>query len=232
MTLPITILGNNGSSITQVATLSFEGSASSGENSRADGNGDMGSFTVGPGLLVVAAWVINGSAGTIESCKLDNPAGTLNAFMTEACNTGSNRASAAIYYYEASGDTYSIEVAHSDNGFRSVGVAVYLITDYTSATPADTDALSVTGTFSTSIDVTLDIPADGVAVFVGGSQIDNSGYTFSSATEDVEFLNHDSLGTYGAAVGSKTTQTLLTAHTETLSFANDDDYALAAASWS
>lgn len=229
MTLIPPMLGNHGAGLGAGLTLTYIGENSSGEGTRNTSDPlSFGNFTAAEaGLMIVVAWSVSGSTGDeVASCTIGGSAATANV---RTLDTSSSRSAAAVFSLEVSSGAQEVIVNYT-TAPRACGVAVYLLTGYSSTTPNDTDA-AIGTTSATSISATLNIPAGGVAVFIGATQNDGSGYTFSSATEDAEWLNHDSGNIYGGAAGNKTTETLLTGHTETLSFASNDERCIAAASW-
>jgi hypothetical protein len=210
-------------------TLTYIGTADTGENVRNTSNPvNFGSFNAASdGLMIVASATGNGSNAGVTSCTIGGASATEAA---NSINVAYRRTSSGIFTREVTAGNQEV-IATLNRAPRSAAVFVYLLTGYTSATPTDTDADSK-GSSGTSMSMTLDIPGPGVALYVVATRDDASGYSWSSATEDGEFLNGNDSGTYGGAAASKTTGTLLTAHVETATYANDDERTMAAAAWS
>lgn len=230
MSLILPMLTNGGGVGGAGLVLAYIGSNDTGAGVRNTSNpinfGDFSAPT--SGLMIVCAITGSGSNGNeAASCTIGGSAATANIRSVDVSN---RRTSCAIFSREVSAGNQEV-ILTCNNAPRSAAVAVYLLTGYTSATPTDTAADSK-GSSGTSMSLTLDIPGPGVALYAVATRDDASGYSWSSATEDAEFLNLDSGSAYGGAAANKTTETLLSAHVETATYANDDERTMAAAAWS
>lgn len=192
------------------------------------------SFTASEsGLFIAAALVVNGSARSWTGLDIGGVSATTAVDVATVLG-GNQRTQARIGTRVVSSGSYTVTITFSSN-IRTMAVAAYLLTGYTSATAHDSDA-DGGGTTVTSRSVTLDIPANGVGIFVGGTQQDSGGYTFStstgSITEDIDWTGSGYNGEYGGAAGNIQSASALTGETVTLSFASNDETCLAGASWS
>jgi len=197
-------------------------------------NGDGSSWTTTSftasesGLFIAMCLSVNGSARTWTDTTIGGVSGTL---VEDTAGTyGNQRPQAEIRTRVITSGSYAITISGQVTG-RSVGVAAYLLTGYASATP------TATGTDGGSADVTsravtFTVPANGVALYVGGSQSNSSGYTLSSPVTDTKSLD-DGGGSYsyGGIAGQIVAATQLTSQTVTMTTASAEA-CLVGAAWS
>jgi len=205
-------------SVPAALSATFIASASSAANQTTY---DHSTFVIPrAGLVVVVATAESGSTRQFSSCTIGGGAATVATYY--ASNVA---VQGGIAYKEMAAGTHNVSVTYS-GGVTSAGVGVYLIENYTSATPNDTDnnynGLSTAGTS------TITIPANGVGIFGVAAAVSNDP-TWSDATEDWSITPE----TNRFAGATLATETLLTDHVEIASFGLASGVKLTvAASWS
>ena len=180
------------------------------------------------GLFIACCVSLNGSARSWTDTTIGGVSGTL---VEDTAGTfGNERTQAEIRTRVVTSGSYAVTISGQVTG-RSVGVAAYLLTGYTSATA------TATGTDGgsagvTSRAVTFTVPANGVALYVGGSINNSSGYTLSSPVTDTKSLD-DGGGSYsyGGIAGQIETATELTSQSVTMTTASEEA-CLVGAAWS
>lgn len=192
------------------------------------GTWSPGSFTAAEaGLLVCACCSVEGSVSGFTGISIG---GTAADEFWGATNDDakSTRADAAFGASVVAAGTHAFSCTHSNTTGRGIIVYAFLITGYSSSlmNTHDSDASTTSATTRVAI---LNIPAGGIGIFVGGSQDDSSGYSWSNATEISEDLNIYSTS-YGAAVAVLQTGTLLSSHNETITMASSQG-CIAGATW-
>lgn len=187
------------------------------------------SFTASESGLFIACCVsINGSQRTWTDTTIGGVSGTL---VEDIAGTyGNQRAQAEIRTRVVTSGSYAVTISGQVTG-RSVGVAAYLLTGYTSATASATGTDGGSSSV-TSRAVTFTVPANGIALYIGGSQDNSSGYTLSSPVTDTKSLD-DGGGSYnyGGIAGQIETASQLTSQTVTMTTASAEACLIGAA-WS
>lgn len=184
-------------------------------------------FTVtGSGLLVFAMLSVAGSARTWNASTINGSTTGVNTATTGV----SQRSNSRIVTKEVTAGDYTCGFSFSGSQ-RTLATAAYLITGYTSATHTaeDTNQYTSAGTSNT---VTFTVPANGVAIYVGGQQQDSGGYSYGApAVEDVDWTGQGFSGQYGGAAANLETDTQLTNQAITLTYASDTEHSLSGAAW-
>jgi len=204
------------------ATLTFIGTSDYGASgtSHTYTSVDIGTATSDRIVIVVVHATGNTSGTTVTGVTLGGTSMTSAIATTNSFSTGS------IHYLEvASGTSATIVASYSSLKARGT-IAVYTLTDWSSATPSYTD--SSTGT-STTRSVNMDIPTGSVAVYGLTAQASTVTSSYSDATE-----------TYDGDVGGAGTTTASgaylydagTAHTETVTLSASQPGMLLGAVWS
>ena len=187
------------------------------------------SFTASEsGLFIACALTLNGSVRTWADTTIGGVSGTL--VIDVATDRGDQRTQAEIRTRAVTAGSYAVTIS-GEVVSRSAGVAAYLLTGYTSATATATGRGGGGGDV-TSRSNTFTIPANGVALYVGGSRNNSSGYTLSSPVTDTKSLD-DGGGSYnyGGIAGQIVTATELASQQVTMTTALSEA-CLVGATWS
>lgn len=196
--------------------LTFIGSASSSTNATSY---DFGNFTaLTNGLLIVLALTSGGSADIIASVSIGGVNGALRV------NPSGGIDASCVATRAVSAGSHNVTVTRALSAARA-SVHVWLLTGYSSEIPAATVGLN-NGSSGTSAILSLNIPANGVAVF-GVFHDNNNGTSWSSAVSQGDL----SVETRRHAGADKSTVNALLPHMETASWTTSARYAFVAASW-
>jgi hypothetical protein len=184
-----------------------EGNAS---NSSSETFSTVGIGTAAADRLVVVGIGATGNAGgnrTITSI-------TCNAVGMNLVASSANPRCAAIgYLIVPTGTTANFVVNYSGSTGIYESLAVATLTNYQSSTPHDTDT-GAQGSGLTDVS-TITIPADGVAIYYANTHQSTS-LTWSSATSDMSYSPAAVVAYHSFA--HKTSPTLLTDHSETITY--------------
>lgn len=162
------------------------------------------------GLAIVASATRASVSRSTSSVSIGGSNGTLTANFGAALSTG------CIAYREVSAGNNNITITYSGSTLRC-GAAVWLLTDYTSATPT---ANASAGDHSASVSgrtVTFDLPARSRAVYF--AMVNGAAVSWSSATERDEQTFEM---VYSCA--DKSTATAITSHAESTSHSSAQSY--------
>lgn len=180
---------------------------------------DLGNFTIPePGLVIVGAAGRHQSTNrSVSSISIGGTNGTLHA----ASAAGLNHLGIASRVVSA-GD-HNVSVTFS-GGTERAACYVWLLTNYNSATPAGSDANQTSSNVTTRT-ATFDIPARGFALYFHINRNSSGTPSWSSATS---VWNNVYEVVFDAAF--KYTDTALTSHAETVTFASNQA-GIVGASW-
>lgn len=171
------------------------------------------------GLMVVGAVGRSGSSVSTSTCSIGGTNGTIHQD-----NGGSVTNTAAVCSRAVSSGNNNVTVSYSTTCLRA-GVGVWLLTDLVSNTPSGGDAASAAG--ATSVGVTLDIPANGVAIYAHGHANTN----LTTWSDAIERLDTAVEATSVVSVADAEVGAAQTGHTETASWTGSQSAGLAGASW-
>lgn len=170
-------------------------------------------------LVVVGVAAICGAFASVNSGTIDGSAAT----VVVAAGATRYSPTAILSRVVPSGTTCDITVTLSTTG-EHCSIHVWSIVNYGSATATDTDAVN-TGP-ATSVTATLDIPANGTAVYAHAHG-DTSATSWTSASE----VNDATVETRRHASGQKDVTTALSAHAESASWTTNATGGISGASW-
>lgn len=176
------------------------------------------------GLMIVGVAGTASASRTVSSLSIGGTNGTIHV------NPSGDAGPSAIVSRAVTAGAQSINVTFS-GGVSRAAVSCWLLTGYASATPDDTDGQNVNDA-NTSHSATLDLAANGIAVFVAVRNNSTAGgSSWSSATErsDVEIESNPT--TFTSA--DKTTSSAIAGHTETVTWTTSGTRVtgMSAASW-
>lgn len=166
----------------------------------------MGNVTATQSCLLVVAVIgrVVGGA-TVSSVSIGGSAASLVVATTSA------EIPMAMYAREVSSGSQAISVTFSTGSLRCIAIA-WEVTDYNSATASDTDLNFTAGgsSGSTSRNITLDFPTNGMAIYANAhSSGENT--VFGAATENIDTFVESALQIAGAnktASGAGNTETI------------------------
>lgn len=169
---------------------------------------DFGNFVIPADGLVVVGIAGRSTSGsrTISSLTV----GGVAADERLDTGDGANANPSGFYTIAKTAGTHNITLTWS-GAMNRAGCFVWLLQNYNSAVPTDTDGLN-TSVSGTSVTVTLDISAGGAAFYCGMSG-PNEDHTWSGATEREDVFTEVKF-----SAADKRTNTALTADAETVSW--------------
>lgn len=181
---------------------------------------DFGNFLAPRnGLMIVGAHGVSGGAATISSVSIGGTNGSIAGQFGGAAWTPFGFASRVV----AAGNN-NVSVTFS-TGMVRAAIAVWLLTGYASSVPNSIDGLDG-GSGSTSISVTIDIPENGVALFIH-SHANTNAIGWSSADERAD----TGMETYQFGAADKLVTAAIAGHTETASWTGTAGRGICGASW-
>lgn len=190
---------------------------------------NFGSFTIPrAGLLIAAISARRGGVTvmrTVSSISID---GNSAAPDFQASASSVSVSPAAFRGHVVAAGSRNVSATFSGDVSRAFAF-VFLLENYSSATPYDTDGVN-DNTTRDNIDVTLDIPAGGVAIYlpITGSSSALT-FTYSTATKTVDL---DAGGDGGnSSSGHKTSAAALMGHVENISWGTATNSSAIGASW-
>lgn len=180
-------------------------------------------FTAAEDGLFVALIEIRGSTARTVSSVTIQGGSPVTPIATNANNT---RKYAIVAKEVTAGAVQVVVTLSGTNGTTSWNLcAAWLLTNYVSTTQTD---FAVAANSGTSLGLTLDIPANGIALYSAGhTHVGAEDHTWSAATE------RDDAGFSSGSTASAdhSTGAAEPAHTETVSWATSDSYIGLAVSW-
>ena len=204
-----------------VASLTYLGSASSNTNAASF---NFGNFTAAQaGLIVVAFHSVGNTSQTVTSVSIGGSAGTIH-FATGSATWKSAIATGPV---AAGAQNVTVTLSGATGTLAGSGVGVWLLTNYQSATPFST---ALNGTTTNASTLSLNIPANGVAIFSHRRDAYTGASTWSSATQR-QAISYGTTVTRHHVFADKASSIDITPHSETVTWGTSNPGLIMGASW-